>query len=224
MRCSTAREYFYRNRDGMLDEAGRMRLQEHLNECPACAEFCGEMEGCLDLLGDLEELEVSESFEWNVKRRIAMEKSQAMRRGAGAETGAFAWGSRFVAAAAATVVLALAGAWLLGGGKPVEVASGTKPVVHTEKFVSPGRYGETRFTQTGYPAGIQYVADDYLGNMSIGEGSPRRSFTMASDTRTDYLLRENELLRRQIERLRLQNAYMQKLLVKYRTISGNGRR
>jgi len=221
MRCSTARDYFCRNRDGTLDEAARMRLQEHLDKCPECAEFCGEMDGCLEMLGELPEIEVSENFEWNLKRRIAMEKSKVMRSRAGADVGGLVWGSKFIAAAAATLVIALAGAWMLAGRDSADMAAGERLAQQTIRTSAPRQQGEVRFTQTGYPAGIQYVSDDYLGDVPIMEENSRQlPFSMASDPRMDYLLRENELLRRQVERLRLQNAYMQKLLMRQRTVGG----
>ena len=224
MRCSTAKDYFCRNRDGTLDEAERMRLQEHLNECPECAGFCGEMDGSLEKLGDLREIEVSENFEWNLKRRIAMEKSKAMRSRAGGDVGGLVWGSKFVVATAATLIIALAGAWLLVGGSSEDMTAGEKLARETIRTTTPRQQqGEVRFTQTGYPAGIRYVSDDYLGNVAPGESSKQLPFGMASDPRMDYLLRENELLRRKVERLKLENAYMQRLLVKRRAISRSGK-
>ncbi len=224
MRCRTAKDYFCRNRDGALDESERMRLQEHLNECPECAGFCGEMDGCLEMLGDLREIEVSENFEWNLKRRIAMEKSKAMRSRVDDGVGGWVWGSKFIAATAATLILALAGAWMLAGNDPDDLTVGERLAQETIRTSAPRQEGEVRFTQTGYPAGIHYVSDDYLGEVALGENSRQLPFNMASDPRMDYLLRENELFRRQIAALKLQNAYMQRLLVKRRTIGIGGKR
>jgi hypothetical protein len=224
MRCRTAKDYFCRNRDGTLDEAARMRLQEHLSQCPECTEFCGEMDGCLEMLEDLSEIEVSENFEWNLKRRIAMEKSKAMRSRGVSDVGGLVWGSKFVAAAAATLVIALAGAWMLAGRESVDLTAGERLAQETVRTSAPEQRGEVRFTQTGYPAGIQYVSDDYLGNASLEENSRQLPFSMASDPRMDYLLRENELLRRQVEALKFQNAYMQKVIMKQRTVSKRGKR
>ena len=224
MRCRTAREYFCRHRDGTLDETTRMRLQEHLDKCPDCAEFCGEMDGCLQLLGSLCEIEASENFEWNLKRRIAMEKSRAMRDRATAGIGGWIWGSKFIAATAATLVVVLAGTWMLAGRDPGGLTEGERLSQETIRTSAPRQQGEVRFTQTGYPAGIQYVSDDYLGDVPPDEASRQLPFSMASDPRMDYLLRENELLRRQNERLKLQNAYMQRLLMKQRTAGQSRKR
>jgi hypothetical protein len=220
MKCKTAKEYFCMNRDGVLDEASRMRLQKHLERCPECAGFCREMEGCLEMLGDVEDIEVSENFEWNLKRRIAMERSKAMRNGASAAVSSWAWGSRFIAAAAATLVIALAGAYLLAGRDSPQLAGRTAGAGEAAANVSRREQGRLRFTQTGYPAGIQYVSDDYLGDVPLEETSRQLPFSMASDPRMDYLLRENELLRRQIEQLKRQNIYMRQLLIRQRT-AGN---
>jgi hypothetical protein len=224
MRCRTAREYFCRHRDGTLDETARMRLQEHLDKCPDCAEFCGEMDGCLEMLGKLGELETSENFEWNLKRRIAMERSKAMRKRATAEIGGWMWGSKFVAAAAATLIIVLAGTWMLVGRDPGGLTEGERLSQAAARNSASRQHGEVRFTQTGYPAGIQYVSDDYLGDVPQEESSRQLPFSMASDPRMDYLLRENELLRRKNERLQLQNAYMQRLLMKYRSVEQNRKR
>ncbi len=224
MRCRTARDYFCRNRDGALGEAARMRLQEHLSRCPECAEFCGEMDGCLELLGNLSEIEASENFEWNLKRRIAMEKSRAMRGRATAEDGGLVWGSKFIAATAATLVIVLAGVWMLAGRDSGDPAAGERFAQETIRTSASRQQGEVRFTQTGYPAGIQYVSDDYLGDVPLEETSRQLPFSMASDPRMDYLLQENELLRRQVERLRLQNAYMQRLFMKQRGAGRSGKR
>jgi hypothetical protein len=222
MRCRTAKDHFCRNRDGTLDEAARMRLQEHLDKCPECAAFCGEMDGCLEMLEGLGEIEVSENFEWNLKRRIAMEKAQAMRRSATGDVGGFVWGSKFVMAAAATLVIALAGAWMLAGDDAGDLTAGERLAQETVRTTAPRqRTGEVRFTQTGYPAGIQYVSDDYLGDVPVEEGTRQLPFSMASDPRMDYLLRENELLRRQVQQLKLQNAYMQRLLIRQKVIEKN---
>ena len=218
MRCRTAKDYFCQNRDGTLDEAARMRLQEHLSKCPECAEFCGEMDGCLEMLDGLTEIEVSENFEWNLKRRIAMEKSKAMRSRVVGEVGGLIWGSKFVAAAAATLVIALAGAWMLVKSDSGDLNAGERLAQENIKTSTSRQQGEVRFTQTGYPAGIHYVSDDYLGNLPLEENSRQLPFSMASDPRMDYLLQENELLRRQVEALRIQNAFMQKIIMKQRTI------
>ena len=221
MRCRTARDYFCRHRDGTLDEAARMRLQEHLDQCPDCAEFCGEMDGCLELLGNLSEIEASENFEWNLKRRIAMEKSRVMRNRATAVVGGWVWGSKFIAATAATLVIGLAGAWMLAGRDTGDLTDGERLSQETIRTSAPREQGEVRFTQTGYPAGIQYVSDDYLGNVPLEGTSRQLPFSMASDPRMDYLLRENELLRRQIERLKLENSYMRKHFIKRRSAGQN---
>ena len=110
---------------------------------------------------------------------------------------------------------------MLIGADSDDLAAGEKLAQETIRTSPPTQQGEVRFTQTGYPAGIQYVSDDYLGNVNPGESSKQLPFSMTSDPRMDYLLRENELLRRQVERLKLENAYMQRLIVKRRAITRN---
>ena len=136
-----------------------------------------------------------------------------MRSQASGIVGGWVWGSKFIAAAAATLVIALGGAWMLAGRDSADIAAGERLAQEAVRTAAPRQHqGEVRFTQTGYPAGIQYVSDDYLGNVPLDENSRQLPFSMASDPRMDYLLRENELLRRKVERLRMQNVYLQKLL------------
>ena len=113
---------------------------------------------------------------------------------------------------------------MLVGRDSVDLTAGERLAQETVRTSAPRQQGEVRFTQTGYPAGIEYVSDDYLGNVPLEENSRQLPFSMASDPRMDYLLRENELLRRQVEALRLQNAYMQKVLMKQRTLGRSKKR
>lgn len=211
MRCRTAKDHFLRSRDGLLDERDRIKLQRHLASCPECAAWCGEMEECLELLGELEEIEAPDNFEWNVKRRIAMEKSRAMRGGAALPPDWTAWGRRFVAGAAAAMLIVLGGAWLADGGGAMDGAVAERDETAESRFE--GARGETRFTETGYPAGIQYVSDNPIGGALAEESASGLPFRMASDQRMGYLVRENALLRRQVEELRRQNLHMRKILM-----------
>lgn len=215
MRCKTAREYFCRNRDAVLDEAMRIRLQRHLAACPACAAWCGEMEGCMKLLAALPEMETSENFEWNLKRRIAMERSRAMRSQAGIVFGGRAWGLRFVAGAAAALGVVFAAALLLGVRGPQRYAEVAQPAGDV-RAVAAARSsgGERQVAPSGYPAGIRYVSDRSFGGVPADESMRALPFSSASDPGVDDLIRENELLRRQMEEMRRQNMIMRKLLIK----------
>jgi hypothetical protein len=172
------------------------------------------MEQCMDLLETLPEMETSEGFEWNLKRRIAMERARAMRRDTATPFVSRGWGVRFLAGAAAALVVFVTGAWLVARGGPG--MPGDRPQTAGRAISAAQRGGEIHYTTTGYPAGIRYVSDDPLGGVPNGETSQQLPFTMATDPRVDYLLKENELLRRQVQELSRRNSYLQSLLLEYR--------
>lgn len=161
-------------------------------------------------------MEPSENFEWNLKRRIAVERARAMRLQAGGAIFSRAWGTRFLAGAAAALALFAAGAWLVAGGWFRSDAPGLR--VADRGDAAERRGGEIHYTTTGYPAGIRYVSDDPLGGVPMGELARRLPFTMAADPRVDYLLKENELLRRQLEELGRRNRKLQGILLEYRQL------
>lgn len=202
-----------RNRDGLLNEAERMKLHRHLEQCEPCALYLRELESSLDLLQELPEMELSENFDWNLKRRIALEKSKLMRNQAGPVFGDFAWGSRFVTAAAATLVVVLAGAWFFFQGErftprrePMVVESATRP--------APRELNRNNifYTSQGYPGGIELVSDnpfeDYAGRGQYSQ----QPFSVVSQQRVDYLIRENTILRQSLQVYKEQNAQLRKLL------------
>ncbi len=215
MRCRKAREYYFRNRDGLLNEADKMKFDDHMQRCAECAGFVGEMEQSLQLLGELPDMELTENFDWNLKRRIALEKSRLMRSQAPSTFGDRAWGTRFLAGAAAMLVITLLGGWFFIGADlkgPVssrgpEIAdSGVRTVPSERDWV------DVNYTSTGYPAGVMMVSDDPLGRNLNHEQVKQLPFSMMSETRTDYLIKENELLRRQLEQYGKENLYLKQLL------------
>ncbi len=213
MRCKKARECWLMNRDGLLGESGRVRLQQHLEDCPECASEVNEMEACLSMLESLPEPELSENFEWNIKRRIALEKAAVMRQRAGS---AFSggWGISFVSGAAAMLVIALAGAWfLLRDAGPSPSRSGDPASYRTGTVTAERPNCNINYTNTGYPTGIKMVSDDMF-NAAPGDGGARQMpFSMESERRVEYLVKENALLREYLEYYKRENIYLKKLLL-----------
>ena len=218
MRCSKAKEYYFKNRDNLLNEAEKMKFQEHLAECGACALFKGEMDESLGLLSELAEPKVSENFEWNVKRRIAQEKSDILRERRGIYLSG-EWGFKFFAGAAAMIIIVLSGAWYFfgvgqqGPGEPLEIA-GTYENSSAE--IAPGRdSGSIRFTNTGYPAGFKMVSDDPyeygIGNNYSGQLSSR----VLEQSRLHYLKKENVLLRNSVIKLKRENIMLRRIITDY---------
>ena len=214
MRCRTARELYLGSRDDTLDELERIKLQQHMEVCPECAKYFHEMDDCLSLLDTLPEVELPESFDWNVKRMIALEKSRVMRERAGSILENPVWGMKFVASAAAVLVIVLAGVWFASGGgfKP---SSTTEQVAQiSDKAVTAARSGRNiNYTSTGYPAGIRMVSDDFYGNSSGDSYRRSQPFSMESERRIEYLVRENKVLREYIEYYKSENVKLKKMIM-----------
>lgn len=220
MRCSKARKYYFRDRDELLGEAEKMRLEKHLSECDACLRFKEEMDGCLELLADADEPELPENFEWNVKRRIAQERTKIFRQKYSA--GEYRnWGLKFSAAAAVVIVAVLAGAWYyIGGGFSEEAQFGEVAGSYIESGSSvPNEreeYSRTvGFTNTGYPTGLRMVSDDMY---DYGPG--HNTYTQIPSNimeayRVDYLIKENQLLRDRVMRLKRENVLLKNALYRY---------
>lgn len=213
MRCKTANELFLRNLDGLLTESEKVNLQAHLEICQKCAANASEMEECLKLLDDLPEMELSDNFEWNVKRRIALEKSKVMREQAGSILGNGAWAGRFVAAAAAAMIIVLAGAWFIfNGGEPsteeLNLAGAQPRTVDSQAART-----RINYTNTGYPAGIRMVSDDFYGNSGEPGRGRQLPFSMESERRIDYLTKENMVLREYLQHYKKENVYLRRLLL-----------
>ncbi|MBD3179296.1 MAG: hypothetical protein GF417_06685 [Candidatus Latescibacteria bacterium] len=211
MKCSQAREYYFSNRDGLLNESERMELQKHMEGCEDCARFREEMDQSLSLLEELPPAEVSESFVWNVKRKISQKKVDLIRSEYQFREGQN-WISRFVAGAAAAFVILALGAWFYLG-------TGTEPgsITVAESDNTAGEelsrartdYRKMEFTSTGYPAGLRMVNDDFYEN----GGNP--SFDMKEQYQLNYLVQENKLLRQQVMAYRNENLKLRRMLLKY---------
>lgn len=211
MKCSKAKEYYFSNRDGLLNESERMELQNHMESCTDCASFAEEMNQSLSLLEHLPSPEVSDSFVWNVKRKISQRKVDLIRsehhylEGQG-------WMTRFMAGAAAALIILAAGAWLyLGAGSDpagIRVAESDN-TAGAELNRARSDYREMDFTSTGYPAGMRMVNDDIYQN-GVGQ-----SFGLQTQSRLNYLVKQNQLLRQQLVAYRNENAELRKLLLRY---------
>lgn len=212
MKCSKAREHYFSNRDGLLNESERMELQKHMEECEDCAVFREEMDASLRLLDDLPAPRVSDSFVWNVKRRISQKKVELMRGEYHFREGQ-RYVSRFLAGAAAAVVILAAGAWFVMSGNSsdspgIRVAESDN-TAGTELSRARSDYREMDYTSTGYPAGLRMVTDDIYGS---GDG---QSFDMQEQCQLHYLINENRVLRNRVIAYRNENRRLRKLLLKY---------
>ncbi|MCD6380620.1 zf-HC2 domain-containing protein [bacterium] len=215
MKCFKAREYYFKNRDGLLNEAERMRLQDHLAGCQDCALFKNEMDESLELLGELSEPKVSENFEWNVKRRIAREKVDILRKQSRLNDNS-AWGFKFLAGAAAMIIIVLSGAWYFysgtqqGPGEPLQMSSTYEN--SGAEVASGGDYGAIRFTNTGYPTGFKMVSDDLYEYGADNNYDRQLSSQVLDQSRLHYLKKENLLLRNRVIKLKRENIILRRML------------
>ncbi|MFO7914888.1 MAG: hypothetical protein R6U43_04260 [Candidatus Krumholzibacteriales bacterium] len=211
MKCSKAKEYYFSNRDGLLNESERMELQKHMEGCADCASFREEMDQSLSLLEQIPSPEVSDSFVWNVKRKISRKKVDIIRKEHHYLEGQ-GWMTRFMAGAAAALIILAAGAWLYIGEGPDQAGIRVAESDNTsgsELTRAKSDYREMEFTSTGYPAGMKMVNDD------IYQAGAGRSFEMQAQYRFNYLARQNQLLRRQLIAYRNENERLRKLLLRY---------
>lgn len=218
MKCRKAQDLFFKSRDGALDEVEGLALTRHLARCPSCALFVKEMEASLETIAGLPEPQVSEGFEWNVKRRILREKSQLMRREGALPFGEKWWMSRFAvgaaAAAAIVVVASIFAVERLGAPRTVveEAAPlssrGSAPALPVSS-VDDGSFG-------GYTAGPRMVSDNIYTFERGGETARQSPFDIVASSREDALTRENEMLKRRIDNLERQIVWLKGLLDKER--------
>jgi hypothetical protein len=217
MRCSKARDFYFRNIDGLLNEAEKMRLQEHLDSCLSCASLATEMEECLRLLKELPEATPSGNFEWNLKRKILQEKSVLMRQQVGIPFRGWRWGLKFAASAAAVIIIALTSIWFTlesedRAGPVVKGIAGEPQSTYEVTQGIPSGYGILDFSQVSYPARSRMVS----GDVRYVEKSftPPRQMPIQPTTvsREDSLTNVNEILWKRIETLERQLLLLQRRL------------
>ena len=224
MKCARAQDMYFLSRDDALDERGRMELARHLAGCPSCALFVKEMDASLDAARSLPELEVSDGFEWNVKRRILQEKSRLMRREI--DTLPFGekwWMSRFaVGAAAAAAIIVITALFVLqrtGAVAPRvrEVASDVRPVGAAMQFPAADEGAITDYATAGAYTGPRMVSDNiFTVERGSAEGVRQSPFQFVAGSREDSLARDNEMLKRRVQSLERQIMLLNGMLDKER--------
>ncbi len=211
MKCGKAQDLYFSSRDGALDEAGRMELARHLAHCPSCELLVKELEASLDAARALPELSVSEGFEWNVKRRILQEKSKLMRRDVEPNPfGERRWVLRFALGAAAAAVFVIAATTFvvqrIGMNEPRvrEVARAERSDAAPIQAPAVERDAFAEYRGAGTFAGPRMVSDNIFTFERGGESVSPSPFDVVAASREDSLARENELLKRRIQRLERQ--------------------
>lgn len=229
MRCAKVRDYYLRNRDGLLNEVDKMKLEEHMDRCASCAEFAREMDRCLDLLVDLPEASPSENFEWNLKRAILHEKTRMMRRQFSVSFGDWRWGMKFVTSAAAAAIVIIAGSWYISHSGGERIVLGDSPSVsgssHSSVKLTPRDYGIINFTSSAYKPtrrNTPYnLVDRTIGTQTVDYSESygtreSQASGFAVDSRTDSLMKENEFLWKRVENLELEVMVLQRRLAQER--------
>jgi len=211
MKCSTAQDLYFLSRDGALDESGRMELARHLAHCPSCEMLVKELEASLDAARSLPELSVSEGFEWNVKRRILQEKSRLMRReGEANPFGERRWALRFALGAAAAAVFVIAATTFvvqrIGMNEPQVRTVARDARTNDAPIHAPSIDGDAiaDYRGAGGFAGPRMVSDNIFTFERGGESVGQSPFDVVAASREDSLARENELLKRRVQRLERQ--------------------
>jgi len=223
MRCAKVRDYYLRNRDGLLNEVEKMKLEEHMDRCASCTSFAREMDRYLDLLVDLPEASPSENFEWNLKRAILHEKTRLMRRQTTVSFGDWRWGIKFVTSAAAAAFIIIAGNWYVSQrGAPVPGGSRSiTSVPHSSVKLTPRDYGIINFTSSAYKPTRRNtphnLVDYTVGSQSVNNtGSYRmrdsQPARFAANSKEDSLMKENEFLWKRMENLEREVMVLQRLL------------
>lgn len=225
MRCAKVRDHYLRSRDGLLNEAEKMKLEEHMDRCSSCTNFAREIDHCLNLLADLPEASPSESFEWNLKRAILHEKTRIIRRQSAISFGDWRWGMKFVTSAAAAALIIIAGTWYVSqrsGEAPVLGGSGSITSAPPSSVkLTPRDYGIINFTSSAYKptrrntpnnlvdytVGSQPV--NYTGSYRMRDSQPT---PFEANSREDSLMKENEFLWKRVENLEREVMVLQRLL------------
>ncbi|MBN1885924.1 MAG: hypothetical protein JW876_10435 [Candidatus Krumholzibacteriota bacterium] len=202
--------------DGLLDEKQRILLQQHLDACAACAAFAGEMDRCLALVHDLPDVEPSENFEWNVKRRILEERARAVRSRGDLLIGSWRWGAKFAATAAAVAAVAVFAMtnWLGQAGMPSFAVEETHPAARTAAVRTEVDRGRTNM---GYPPVLQMVSQEAFPVTKSVEPSRDLPIRFAGSDAADSLAAENRLLRERLLQLQRENLYYRQVIVRMRT-------
>ena len=223
MKCATAQDMYFLSRDDALDERGRMELARHLAGCPSCALFVKEMDASLDAARSLPELEVSDGFEWNVKRRVLQEKSKLMRREIDAlPFGEKWWMSRFAVGAAAAAIIVITAVFVLQRTGTVaprvkEVAADVRPAGAAIQFSAAGEGAITDYAAAGAYTGPRMVSDNiFTVERGGAEGVRQSPFQFVAGSREDSLARDNEMLRRRVQSLERQIMLLNSMLDKER--------
>jgi len=165
--CAAARRAVHVSLDAELMDAGlRRMLDEHLERCAACRDFAAEMRTIQDGLRSLPEIPLSgDALEHVWERTVRSRRSPLRPR---------LW---MPAAAAALVIVALAGMWLRNGSAPpgptdAEIAQ----AAHQARMV----FGITSrvLHRTEHAAFDEVLSDDVSGalrRMPVQWGASRRS-------------------------------------------------
>lgn len=229
MRCKKARGLYFENRDGLLDESEKMKLQEHLNVCHSCSEYVTEMDQCLGMLGDLPECCPSENFEWNLKRRIVQERARLVRIHERRYFGEWTWGLKFVASAAAVVLIVIGGLMYMDNreGRPGQMAeaptgdtSVTQPRMPPAPM--PDYYDDLRLAGINYspnlryPPGLKTVSSRPMQYGGRYEYERQLPFEINTEMLDDSLMQSNALLKQRIMRLERENYFLRQILSKMR--------
>ena len=144
-----------------------------------------------------------------------------MRQAVGSYPHDIRWGMKFVASAAAVIVVALVGSWFLFGDHAAapggEHLAGKPATVRPERDTSMPRFDHREFTDAEQSARMRMVSDDVPGVMRESSTVGPQAFQDAAPSREDSLLRENEYLKWYIRKIDRENLILKQYLYRVRT-------
>ncbi len=148
MNCKHAKEQISLFIDERLDPSGQSKLNEHLGRCDDCSAYLDDLKTGLAMLTDEGMDSPSDSFEWNLRRKlqVAMVQRETIRYDEGGDRRDI-WRFGLSAAAALLVVVTGGTFWFqsqFGGGGPefIGAEAATGAVENTRQgrpgWVEPG--------------------------------------------------------------------------------------
>jgi anti-sigma factor RsiW len=114
MKCRRARTLIFDFIDGLIGDSDRVKLEQHLGECPRCDREAQGLRKSLALLHRAPQVKPDENFNWKVRLAIQRERDTAARQVATQGAWARAWNARFVAGAAAAFAVVTVVGFLAG--------------------------------------------------------------------------------------------------------------
>jgi hypothetical protein len=115
MNCRRAKKLVFDFIDGIADEPVRLELEQHLSQCEECEKLASGLTRSMDLLHRAPVETLDENFNWKVRLGVHKER-RAIEESLASQGAMFkAWNIRYIASAAAGLVMMIAAGWMAVG-------------------------------------------------------------------------------------------------------------